>query len=166
MMKSTCSARRGDRSNGLHCMGGWRMQVHCRRFGRGSGHVRAPGSRRNGRRLARGTWSSRRPHCVAARAMVRNAVEHGECAGGDVRLRGGRGVGVRGGRRRGSIRRKRELRGGRRQYGEGGGGGTERAAAAGHRRGADGEGGRHVWRPGAAVRRAARRDKLQTSGWG
>ena len=64
--------------------------------------------------------------------MVHNAVEHGKCARGDVRLQGGRGVGVHGGRHRGSIRRKRELRGGRWQYGEDGGSGMERAAARVH----------------------------------
>ena len=83
--------------------------------------------------------------------MVCNAVKHGKCARGDFRLRGGRGVGVCGGRHRGSIRHKRELRGGWWQYREDGGGGTERAVVAGHRRGADGEGGWHVWQPGAAV---------------
>ena len=64
--------------------------------------------------------------------MVCNAVEHGKCAGGEVWLWGGRGVGVHGGRHRGSIRRKRELRGGRWQYGEDGGSGMERAAARVH----------------------------------
>ena len=59
-----------------------------------------------------------------------HAVEHGECAGGDVWLQGGCGVGVCSGRGRG---RTRELRGEWWQYGEGGGGGTERAAAVGCR---------------------------------
>ena len=37
-----------------------------------------------------------------------HAVEHNECTGGDVRLRGGRSVGVRSGRGRGSIRHVHE----------------------------------------------------------
>ena len=37
-----------------------------------------------------------------------HAVEHNECTGGDVRLQGGRSVGVCSGRGRGSIRRVHE----------------------------------------------------------
>ena len=62
-----------------------------------------------------------------------HAVEHGKCTGGDIRLRGGRGVGVHGRCSRGNIRHTRKLRGGQWQYGEDGGGGMERAAAVGRR---------------------------------
>ena len=62
-----------------------------------------------------------------------HAVEHSECARGDVRLRGGHGVGVRDRGSRGSIRHMRELRGGWWQYGEGGRSGTERMVAVGQR---------------------------------
>ena len=73
-----------------------------------------------------------------------NAVE------GDVRLRGGRGVGVCGGCGRGHTR---ELRGGQWQYGEGGGGGMERAVAVGRRgrRQWDVEGGRTARAGGMSV---------------